>query len=263
MSGTGIGAIGLAVALALPVPERPQVATPVPAPDGRLLGHLPYVEVAPAELVAAPPGFAILGPCRVHRDAAPDLARLLAAAARAPELGKRLRAVSCFRSVAHQRAVFCRASPRGICSDPRERARYVGPPGFSEHATGYAIDFGTRPSPGCPDVNACIAATPAGRWLLAHAPQYGFELSFPSGNPQGVTWEPWHWRWVGVSSDVPGAATARLVFARARGLYPASPAVIDAPAAATIVTVTTPPPVTLLPPEPTSPPPEQRRRHRR
>ncbi|NJL20197.1 MAG: D-alanyl-D-alanine carboxypeptidase, partial [Leptolyngbyaceae cyanobacterium SM1_3_5] len=28
-------------------------------------------------------------------------------------------------------------------------------------------------------------------------PRYGFEMSFPHGNPQGVSYEPWHWRFVG------------------------------------------------------------------
>lgn len=215
---------------------------PAPMADGRMLGHLPYLEADPADLLAVPPGFALAATCLVHRDAAPDLTRMLAAAALAPGVGRSLRGVSCFRTIAHQRAVFCRSAPRGQCADPVRRARFVGPPGYSEHATGYAIDFGTRPSPGCADVDSCIAQTPAGRWLLAHAPEFGFELSFPAGNPQGVTWEPWHWRWVGVTIAVPGAARARLAFARARSTYPASPGVADLPDAG-LSTITTPPPV--------------------
>ncbi len=26
--------------------------------------------------------------------------------------------------------------------------------------------------------------------------EFGFELSFPENNPQGVRYEPWHWRFV-------------------------------------------------------------------
>jgi len=212
-------------------PAQAQIAAsgdlPAAMPDGRMLGHLPYPEADRGDLLAAPPGFAIGPPCLVHRDAAPDLTRMLAAAALTPGVGRTLRGVSCFRTVAHQRAVFCRNARPGVCADPARRARFVGPPGYSEHATGYAIDFGIRPSPGCADVEACIADTPAGRWLLAHAPDFGFELSFPTGNAQGVTWEPWHWRWVGASVNALGAARARLTFARARSVYPASPAVAD------------------------------------
>lgn len=225
---------GLAPAAAQPVvvPMIQPLTQPPPGHDlppatidGRMLGHLPYAEVARGDLVAAPPWFAIGPLCLLHRDAAPDLTRLLAAAAIAPGVGKALRGVSCFRTIAHQRAVFCRGARAGLCGNPVRRARFVGPPGYSEHATGYAIDFGIRPAAGCADVDACIATTATGRWLIGHAADYGFELSFPAGNAQGVTWEPWHWRWVGASVDMPGAARARLVFARARLAYPASPGV--------------------------------------
>jgi len=196
--------------------------------DGRVLGHIPYEQADPSELVSAPPGFAIGQPCLIQRDVAPDLARLLAAAANTPGVGTALHGISCYRSVEHQRAVFCNGiGPRKHARDAADRARVVGPPGHSEHATGYAIDFGVRPSPHCPDVDDCIAQTPAGRWLLAHATDYGFELSFPPGNAQGVTWEPWHWRWVGATVNAPGALRARLTLNRARIDFPASPRVND------------------------------------
>jgi D-alanyl-D-alanine carboxypeptidase len=62
---------------------------------------------------------------------------------------------------------------------------------------------------------------------LQHATEFGFELSFPPGNAQGVTWEPWHWRWVGINATVPGAAMARALFATARTRFPASPGIAD------------------------------------
>lgn len=199
-----------------------------PGADGRVLGHIPYREAPLSELVSAPAGFALGQPCYVQRDVAPDLTRMLAAAAATPGVGNRLRGVSCYRTIEHQRAVFCsQIGPRKRCRDAAERARTVGPPGHSEHATGYAIDFGLRPSGGCGDVSPCLARTAAGQWLIAHAPEYGFELSFPAGNAQGVTWEPWHWRWVGASITTPGAARARLLFARARREFPATPQVRD------------------------------------
>ncbi|MGI4730817.1 MAG: M15 family metallopeptidase [Janthinobacterium lividum] len=195
-------------------------AAQVTADDGRLLGHLPYTEAAPADLAAAPPGFAVGQPCRLRPAVLPDLSRLLDAAA-AAGLGETLHGLSCFRSVARQQAVFCRTA--AACADAARRAESVGPPGHSEHATGYAIDFAVRPSRGCADVADCIADTAAGRWLLANAPAYGFELSFPDGNAQGVTYEPWHWRWAGTSQDEPGAAEARATFSGARTRFPASP----------------------------------------
>ncbi len=189
-------------------------------PDDRLLGHLPYSEANPGDLVLAPPGVAVGQPCRVQAAMLPDLSRLLDAA-RAAGLGQELRAVSCYRSVARQGRVFCRSAR--ACADAAARAVSVGPPGHSEHATGYAIDFTARPSAGCRDVSDCFAGTDAGRWLLANGARFGFELSFPAANAQGVAYEPWHWRWVGASWDAPGAATARAVFARARVSFPARP----------------------------------------
>jgi D-alanyl-D-alanine carboxypeptidase len=202
--------------------------TVFPGLDGRLLGHIPYPDAAAGDLVPAPAGFAIGAPCKVQRDVLPDLTRMLAAAAATPGIGPRLRAVSCYRSIAHQRAVFCsQIGPRKRCKNAAERARSVGPPGHSEHSTGYAIDFGIRPAAGCGDVDPCMASTATGQWLIAHAHEFGFELSFPAGNAQGVTWEPWHWRWVGATIGAPGAVKARLTFTRARTNFPASPGIND------------------------------------
>src|SRR3569623_204378 len=162
-----------------------------PMPDGRMLGHLPYAEATPADIVTIPNDFGDGRPCEMHRDAAVAMEQLPTAA---------------------------------------ERAKSSGPPGYSEHATGYALDFGIRPlSKGCGDVSDCIARTPPGRWLLQHATEFGFELSFPPGNAQGVTWEPWHWRWVGITAETPCAARARALFATARTRFPAMPMVFDTP----------------------------------
>lgn len=212
---------------------------PAPAPDGRVLGHLPYAEANPADLVAIPAPFG-LKPCRLHRDAAASLAQLLRAAEGDPVVKGQLRGVSCFRSIARQGVLFCQRTGRH-CVDPAVRARSSAPPGYSEHATGYALDFGLRPFvPGCrADVDDCIAATRAGQWLLANAPAYGFELSFPCRNAQGVSYEPWHWRWVGASAAAPGAAQARAVFAAARARFPAHPAIPDSGPPALLPVVTT------------------------
>jgi D-alanyl-D-alanine carboxypeptidase len=42
-----------------------------------------------------------------------------------------------------------------------------------------------------------------------------------------VTWEPWHWRWVGTSPTAPGAAAARALFETARTRFPAQPGILD------------------------------------
>lgn len=192
------------------------------APDGRAFGHLPYGDAPENELVTLPGEYSVGNPCVVRADVLPDLLRLFAAAQGDPSVMGQLRALSCHRSIARQRDVFC----RGETTSAADRAISVAPPGYSEHSTGYALDFAVRPANGCPDAEACMAATPAARWLRANAPRFGFEQSFPGGNKQHVKWEPWHWRWVSAKSTAPGAARARFVFARARSSYPANPAVM-------------------------------------
>ena len=213
--------------LALAAPATAQVcagASATMASDGRVYGHLPYGDAPPDELVPAPAGFALNG-CMLRRDAIPDLERLLAAAQGDPAAMGQLRALSCHRSIIRQASVFCREHPDAGGDPDATRAISVAPPGHSEHSTGYALDFAVRPANGCPDAEACMAATPAARWLVANAPRFGFEMSFPGGNKQNVKWEPWHWRWVGTSATAPGAVRARFIFAKARAQFPANPGV--------------------------------------
>lgn len=193
--------------------------TAAPAAVTRLFGHLPYGEANPASLAPVPslPG------CTLVREVADDLERLRAAA-RAE--GIELTALSCFRSIAHQRQVFCAGAENcDTVAGAALRARFVGPPGHSEHATGYAVDFVQRGTD-CRVTEQCFLLTPGGKWLMRRGPDFGFELSFPQGNKQGVAWEPWHWRWVGRSGDAgPQAQAARARFAVAHASWPAQPAV--------------------------------------
>lgn len=217
----------LLATMSLAAPAAAQVcagASASMASDGRVYGHLPYGDAPPDELVPAPAGFALNG-CMVRRDMIPDLQRLLAAAEGDRSVMGQLRALSCHRSIIRQASVFCREHPDAGGDPDATRAISVAPPGHSEHSTAYALDFAVRPANGCPDAEACMAATPAARWLVANAPRFGFEMSFPGGNKQHVKWEPWHWRWVGTSAAAPGAARARFIFAKARAQFPANPAV--------------------------------------
>lgn len=239
----------LVLLLLVATPAEAQVcggASATVASDGRALGHLPYGDVAPGDLVTAPPGVAILGTCRLRPEAMAALQRLLAAAAGDPKVEGQLYALSCHRSIESQEATFCK--PRAEATDG-DRSISVAPPGHSEHGTGYALDFTVRPADGCRDAEACMAARPAFRWLRENAPRFGFELSFPPGNAQHVKWEPWHWRWVGTSAHEPGAARARFIFARARREFPADPAIVDPPPPPPVVSAPPPPPPPAAPVE--------------
>lgn len=218
--------------------EPPPLAPPIPrmsvalcgrgtvttGTDGRLLNHFAYPKMPASALLPAPEALGDAS-CRVHPAMLPDLNRLIAASNADPRVAGKLRAVSCQRSVALQAQTFCAGILSGRSQGFADRAWASAPPGHSEHATGYVIDFGTRDRGGCPDADACFAATDMGKWLLANAARYGFELSFPAGNKQRVKWEPWHWRWVGTSAAAPGAEPARRTFRQARAAFPAMPGV--------------------------------------
>ncbi len=183
--------------------------------DGRLLDHFPYASADKAVLVAPPPLAA--GNCQaVHIDIRPSLDELLKAARK--EIGADLYAVSCHRSPAYQNTLFCGAKAHGI--PPRLRAETVAPPGHSEHHTGYGVDFGSTKTPAC-EFQSCYGETRAGLWLKANAARYGFEMSFPQANRQGVSAEPWHWRWVGTGANA-ASRRARKIFGPARARFPQS-----------------------------------------
>lgn len=156
--------------------------------DGRLLGHFPYPEVPAARLVAVMPGI------RLRPDAG---AALLAMQRAAAAEGIELAVLSGHRSVALQKQVFFEVmSERNQSS--RERARVSAPPGFSEHSTGFAVDLGDATLPHT-HLSASFDTTPAFRWLKQNAARYHFQLSFPRANAQGVSYEPWHWRFEGTT----------------------------------------------------------------
>ncbi len=103
--------------------------------------------------------------------------------------------LSGFRSVKEQESVFFEVKQQRA-QTVSERADVSAPPGHSEHHTGYAIDIGDGAVPST-NLSPDFENTASFKWLEANAVKYSFELSFPKGNPQGVTYEPWHWRFVG------------------------------------------------------------------
>lgn len=172
-----------------PVTETNPPASPEPAlPENVLLGHFPYEE-APANTLMS---LTADGSIRLRKPAAERMTELLEAARRD---NIQIELLSGFRSVEDQNTIFferkAERRQRAV-----ERASVSAPPGYSEHHTGYAIDIGDAREPNT-HLTEEFEDTAAFEWMEDNAPRFGFELSFPRNNPQGVSYEPWHWRFVG------------------------------------------------------------------
>lgn len=122
--------------------------------------------------------------------------------------GIKLSPISGFRTIADQEKLFSRQIQRQ--GSKEAAARLSAPAGYSEHHTGYAIDIGDGNRPEL-DLKFDFEYTDAYHWLKVNARTYGFELSFPLNNAQGVSFEPWHWRYVGSSRAVSLFTLARRV----------------------------------------------------
>ena len=160
-----------------------------------------YAARSGLDLIAEPAALALAGFDRYRRplwllpDAARAWQRMHQAAARD---GVVLDAISGYRSHDYQLGIFERKRARGLAlSDilPVNAA-----PGFSEHHSGQALDIGT---PGEPPAEESFEATAAFDWLTRHAGEHGFAMSYPRGNPHGIVYEPWHWRYA-PPEDAPG-----------------------------------------------------------
>lgn len=72
--------------------------------------------------------------------------------------------------------------------------KIINKPGTSEHNLGLAVDFNYA--------NEEFENTKEFKWLKENAENYGFILRYPKEKEEitKVTYEPWHWRYVGVEN---------------------------------------------------------------
>ena len=113
--------------------------------------------------------------------------------AEAQRQGINLVLISGFRSISTQQQLFTKQIQKQGSRKAAEKLS--APPGYSEHHTGYAVDIGDGRQPQ-KDLKFGFESTPAYSWLVNNAYRYGFELSFPRNNLQGISFEPWHWRYI-------------------------------------------------------------------
>ncbi|MGN6272196.1 MAG: D-alanyl-D-alanine carboxypeptidase family protein [Protaetiibacter sp.] len=142
-----------------------------------------------------PPGLVtpsgIPGATQVRSELVAPLERMRADMAAA---GITLRMSSAYRSFARQQTIYNGFVAReGVSGADTHSAR----PGNSEHQTGLAVDLDD--GAGC-NLSRCFADTAGGRWLAANSWKYGFILRYGDGWQPivGYTYEPWHFRYVGV-----------------------------------------------------------------
>ncbi len=170
------------------VPIDPSSTTSPEANSDQLLGHLTYNEAPLSELESITPDDQIK-----LRSAAAKAYRKMAVDAQVE--GIHLTPISGFRSKADQTELFFKVKEQRNQAVSK-RAEVSAPPGHSEHHTGYAVDVGDAVRSDT-NLSQSFDSTPAYEWLSNNAAKYSFELSFPQGNAQGVSYEPWHWRFVG------------------------------------------------------------------
>ncbi len=130
----------------------------------------------------------------MRQETATALVAMLAAAR--SESGLEFAVQSAYRSFETQTAVYNDDAARnGVAYADTDTAR----PGHSEHQTGLAVDLSSVPA-AC-SLAACLGTTPHGRWLAANAWRFGFLLRYPADKVPvtGFTYEPWHFRYVGLS----------------------------------------------------------------
>jgi D-alanyl-D-alanine carboxypeptidase len=106
--------------------------------------------------------------------------------------GVTLCAVSGYRSADYQATLIARKLANGQSLAAILRVSAL--PGHSEHHLGTTLDLhdGTGPA-----LEESFEETAAFDWLRGNASAFGFVLSYPRDNSWGISYEPWHWRYVG------------------------------------------------------------------
>lgn len=171
----------------LPNEVNPPPTTPVVKPsscDAEALSvgikHYKYDETPSSALVNIGDGR------KLHKDAAAALNKMREAANNA---GVSFEIGSAFRPNSYQQGIIDKKKAQGMSL--KEIYKASAPAGYSEHSTGYVVDF----SP----IDSSFAKTPAYTWLKANAGKFGWVQSFTaeSTKSSGVMIEPWHWKYTG------------------------------------------------------------------
>lgn len=127
---------------------------------------------------------------KVHKDMVNNLKEMLKSA---KIDGVTLKVGSGFRSLAYQQQIIDRKKKQK--QSPKEIYYVSSPVGYSEHHTGFAIDF--------IPINPSFGKDKKGNntkpytWLLANASKYGFSQTYTTevSDKNGIAEENWHWKY--------------------------------------------------------------------
>lgn len=171
-----------------PKPDAP-VAQPIETPD---VYPLPTTDVLvtrvvnkkhPLEPLNYTPGDLVeVNGKLLRKEAADSLMLMMKKTAIIPQSG--------YRSYDYQKTLYdgyLKQDPQSVVDT------YSARPGYSEHQTGLVMDFAP--------IDVSFENTDTFRWLSENAHRYGWINRYPKGKETitGYTYEPWHWRYVGVT----------------------------------------------------------------
>ena len=129
----------------------------------------------------------------MRKEAAAALEELFAAAEKS---GFDLMTISGYRSFDRQTVIY----NNQVQAKGKEYAdQYSAYPGTSEHQTGLTMDVRYADDSKESKLDESFGETDTGKWLAAHAHEYGFIIRYPKGKEAitGYSYEPWHIRYIG------------------------------------------------------------------
>lgn len=138
---------------------------------------------------------------------AAESARNLVAAAK--EAGFNMQLCSAYRTVEKSAELYQRKVNQYIGygyseADAKvEAAKWVAPPGTSEHHTGLAMDLVSSDYWNYySDLEHDYENFDSFKWMYEHCAEFGFILRYPKDKQDitGITYEPWHYRYVGIEA---------------------------------------------------------------
>ena len=148
----------------------------------------------------------VQGKYKLDEKAAEHAIELLAAAKKA---GYDMQLCSAYRTVKKSEELYQRQIKKFLSAGysqadaEKEAAKWVAPPGTSEHHTGLAMDLVSSDYWGqYSDLEHDYDKFDSFKWMYANCAEYGFVLRYPEDKQDitGITYEPWHYRYVGVDA---------------------------------------------------------------